>query len=271
MMPLFSILVVCLNPGEKLINTLQSILKQTFTDYEIVIKDGLSSDDSLSYVEELADQRIKVIAKKDAGIYDAMNQAVSEATGKYVYFLNCGDFFYEENVLAKMADRMVKRPSEQGIYYGNIYERMTKQVVYSNPQMDAFGCYRNVPCHQACFYDKKLVLAHPFDTEYRVRADYEQFVWCFFANEFEDGVHFFYEDILIADYEGGGFSETKENRKLSAREHQEIVHKYMSGGQIFKYKFIMWITLAPLRTKIAENEKTAGIYNRLKKMLYRGK
>lgn len=267
----FSILVVCLNPGEKLKSTLDSILNQKYNDFEVIIKDGMSEDGSLSYafgLMEQGEQRIRVIQKKDKGIYDAMNQAAGEVKGRYVYFLNCGDAFYDENVLSKVAALIQENPSEQGIYYGNIYERLTGQEVFSNPEMDAFGCYRNVPCHQACFYDRKLLLAHPFRTEYKVRADYEQFLWCFFQKDFPDKVSCVYGEILIADYEGGGFSETKENRKVSAKEHKEIVHKYMSRGQIFKFKAVLWITLAPLRTKLAENEKTAGWYNSLKRLLY---
>ena len=73
---------------------------------------------------------------------------------------------------------------------------------------------------------------------------------------------------MIVDYEGGGFSETKENRRISAKEHKEITKKYLSQGQLFRFRLIMWLTLAPLRTKIAENEKTAKIYNGLKEAIY---
>lgn len=266
-MPKFSILVVCLNPGEKLKSTIESIGKQTCRDYEIIVKDGMSADGSLDFLKEKPE--IKVIRKKDKGIYDAMNQAAAEAGGRYVYFLNCGDVFYDENVLSKMAALIEENPVRWGIYYGNIYERQTGQAVFSNPGLDAFGCYRNVPCHQACFYDRDLLKEHPFDTEYKVRADYEQFLWCFFKKHSGDTKGFVYGEILVADYEGGGFSETKANRRVSAREHKEIVHKYMSRGQICRYRLILWITLAPLRTKMAENEKTAGIYNRMKKLFYR--
>jgi len=156
----------------------------------------------------------------------------------------------------------------QGIYYGNIYERKTGQAVASNPHMDAFGCYRNVPCHQACFYSRRLVLQHPFVTSYRVRADYEQFLWCFFDYGRREELVFAYRDIVVADYEGGGFSETKENRRISGREHKEITKMYMSRGQLFRFRLIMLLTLAPIRTWIAENERTAGIYNRLKEAMY---
>lgn len=267
MEPRFSVLVVCLNPGERLNATLSSILCQTYKDYEIIIKDGCSTDGSLSYAEKIKDDVpcLKLIEKKDNGIYDAMNQAVAEAKGSYLYFLNCGDIFHDENVLRAMADFMEKNQEKDGIYYGNIYESLTKQVVASNPHMDAFGCFRNVPCHQACFYKRELLTAHPFMTKYRVRADYEQFLWCFF----EAGAETFFTGLLIADYEGGGFSEAAENRKCSVKEHREITARYMKRGQILKYRLILWLTLAPLRTRLAQNEKTAGMYNRMKKMIYR--
>ena len=278
--PYFSILVVCLNPGDKLEGTLNSIRKQSFHDYEVIVKDGGSTDGSPESIKELFTAwkqengrvSLKLIEKKDAGIYDAMNQAATAAAGCYVYYLNCGDHFHSNHVLADMAEfterRKLLNPGVPGIYYGDIYERLTGQVVASNPKMDAFGCYRNVPCHQACFYTRELLLAHPFETKYRVRADYEQFLWCFFANGFENGVEFVHQELLIADYEGGGFSETKENRRISATEHKEITRKYMSAGQLFKFKAVMLLSLAPLRTWIAQNEKTAGIYNRVKSLVY---
>jgi glycosyltransferase involved in cell wall biosynthesis len=274
MTPFFSILVVCLNPGNKLKATIESIAGQTYGDYEILIKDGGSADESVSYVETLLTQSslpVRLLKTEDRGIYDAMNQAAAQAAGSYVYFLNCGDTFYDEKVLERMAEKIKKNPASRGIYYGNIYERLTGQRVASNPRIDAFACYRNVPCHQACFYDRALLMAHPFDLSYSVRADYEQFLWCYFTDAFPEKVRFVYTDMTVADYEGGGFSEKKENRKLSQREHKEITRKYMSNGQIQKYRLMLWLTLAPLRTLLAENEKTAGLYNGLKDRLYRRK
>lgn len=268
MEPEFSVLVVCLNPGDKLKVTLESIRGQTFDDYEVIIKDGLSTDNAIAYAEEMDFPFSRIIVRKDDGIYDAMNQAAKTAKGRYLIFLNCGDTFYHENVLADVEKLIKKNPSETGIYYGNIYERATGREVMSNPKIDAFGCYRNVPCHQACFYDRKLLSAHPFETKYRVRADYEQFLWCFFTKDFNGGVSFVYGDITIVDYEGGGFSETRENRRISAGEHREIVKKYMPADLVWKYRITMWLTLAPLRTWIARNPATSGFYNKLKKIYY---
>ena len=80
MTPFFSIIVVCLNPGEKLLQTLQSIQKQEFRDYEIVLKDGGSTDGSLQKLDP-EQSGLHVVTKPDRGIYDAMNQAIYEGSG----------------------------------------------------------------------------------------------------------------------------------------------------------------------------------------------
>lgn len=208
MEPMFSILVVCLNPGGKIKETLRTIAVQNDKDYEVIIKDGFSTDGSLAFLEAVHEEEkedgmgiienlpFRLVRKKDTGIYDAMNQAVREAKGKYVYFLNCGDLFAHPDVLADFHKLIVTNPAERGIYYGNICTRETGEMVPSNPQMDAFGCYRNVPCHQACFYDRELLLAHPFETKYRVRADYEHFLWCFLQKKRRERYLLFMEILL---------------------------------------------------------------------------
>lgn len=266
----FSIVVVCLNAGDKLKRTVESILGQTCGDYEIIVKDGLSSDGCLDGLP--MDRRIRVFREKDKGIYDGMNQAVERAEGEYIYFLNCGDLFYDPGVLRRVEEWIEKESGAQTeensgryIFYGDIRERLTGERVASNPSMDAFGCYRNVPCHQACFYGKCLMKEKQFDIGYRVRADYEHFLWCFFRGRAET----VYMPFLIADYEGGGFSETRENRRVSAAEHKEITGKYMSVGQVLKYRAVMLLTLSRLRTWLAGNKATAHMYQKLKRSLYR--
>lgn len=272
----FSILVVSLNAGEKLINTVKSALEQSYTDYEIVVKDGGSKDNSVYELEEfLAKQpeyakRVRVIRKKDTGIYEGMDQATLEAEGEYYYFLNCGDLFTDAEVLqniSKEIDKAKEKSSEALIFYGDIYDALREQTVASNPHIDDFACYRNVPCHQACIYHYSLFLERGYEPKYRVRADYEHFLWCYFKKNAKPQ----YIPVVIASYEGGGFSETKENRVRSAKEHKEITSMYMSKGQLIRYKAILLITLAPLRTKMAESPKWAGLYNKCKSLLYRKK
>ncbi|WP_026509543.1 glycosyltransferase [Butyrivibrio sp. LC3010] len=234
-----------------------------------------------SYDIRYRDGRIRIIRSKDHGIYDAMNMAVdamrnekgrsvSDTAPGYVYFLNCGDVFSSNQVLKKVHEKIQLDAKNSGtivptIYYGDIYEMKTSQRVSSNPKIDDFACYRNVPSHQACFYDERLVLRYAFDTVWKVRADYEHFLRCFYVEKAETK----YMNLLIADYEGGGFSETRENRKVSETERQQIIHLYLTKKQIQRFDTIRALTLAPLRTKIAENPKTAGVYNKIKSLIYR--
>jgi len=275
-MPMFSIVVVSLNPGDKLLATVQSIEKQSFTDYEVVIKDGGSKDGSQEKLSRYLDgapelnARVRVIREADKSIYDGMNQAVGYARGEYIYFLNCGDLFVDGEVLARLHESISEDKKQGGqakIYYGNILDALRNQIVQSNTKINDFACYRNVPCHQACIYHRSLFEERGYNLEYRVRADYEHFLWSYFRKQAAPK----YVPVTLASYEGGGFSETKENRRKSAREHQKIVNIYMKKSQVLRYKMIMLVTLAPLRTKMAESRLTAGVYNRIKGVLYRNK
>ncbi len=267
---MFSIIVVCLNPGEKLRATLDSIQKQTIDDYEVIVKDGGSTDDSLSIPSIYAQtgMDIQCVSMKDTGIYDAMNEAVKLCMGRYVFFLNCGDVFSDSDCLSKVKEVLASDDyPTNSVYYGDIYETRSQSYVKSNPKIDEFACYRNIPCHQACFYSAELLKEHPFKTEYKVRADYEHFLWCYF----EKRALMKHMGFCVADYEGNGYSESKEGAVLSKAEHKTITSAYIPQKKLRKYKTYMVLTLQPLRKKLAQSSVTAGMYNKLKSGIYRNK
>ena len=102
----FSIITVCLNPGEKLNATLDSVMRQSCRDFEVILKDGGSRDGSIEkwkqgHASRPGAGQVRIFAEKDAGIYDAMNQAVTHAQGEFLLFLNCGDVFPDGEVLER--------------------------------------------------------------------------------------------------------------------------------------------------------------------------
>lgn len=267
-MCMFSLITVCLNPGEKLRTTLNSALEQTCGDFEILVKDGGSRDGSLEQNEELfKDPRIRVYNEKDTGIYDAMNQAVSHARGQYVFFLNCGDRFCDPGVLERTARAIRENGTGRDIFYGNVFWVRTGGWIIPPGKITGFTCYRNVPCHQACFYSLSLCREKPFETKYKIRGDYEHFLWCFYRGNAK--MHSL--DFAVAEYEGGGYSETKENLKKSDREHREITALYMTPGERFRYRAALVVTLAPLRRRLSESRLFSAWYNGLVGKLYRRK
>ena len=268
------ILIVSLNPGEKLKKTLDSIFAQTVCDYRIIIKDGGSTDGTL---EKLSDEgyftghdNVIIVRKHDSGIYDGMNRAVEimlEELGDedhYCLFLNCGDTLYDEKVLEKVIPYLDKTYDREHIFYGDQYNTIQKCKVSSSPNINEFTLFRNVPCHQVCFYSTKLFRRRAYDIRYSVRADYEHFLYCCY----EENAECEHIDVIICDYEGGGYSETPQNRKRSAEQHREITDRYM-GYKAKKYRLIMMLTLAPLRTRLAESPTMSGAYNGIKSLLYR--
>lgn len=268
------ILIVSLNPGEKLKKTLDSIFAQTVCDYRIIIKDGGSTDGTLEKLSDegyfTAHDNVITVREHDSGIYDGMNRAVEimlEELGDedhYCLFLNCGDTLYDEKVLEKVIPYLNKTYDREHIFYGDQYNTIQKCKVSSSPNINEFTLFRNVPCHQVCFYSTKLFRRRAYDIRYTVRADYEHFLYCCY----EENAECEHIDVIICDYEGGGYSETPQNRKRSAEQHREITDRYM-GYKAKKYRLIMMLTLAPLRTRLAESPTMSGVYNGIKSLLYR--
>ena len=261
----FSIIVVCLNPGEKLRQTLDSILAQTYSDYEIVIKDGGSKDGSIEGLREdvrfSQNPKVKIYVEKDTGIYDAMNQAVAHAEGDFILFLNCGDIFYRDTVLEETAHFAV---SDNLVLYGDTFSEKNGVIIASAPEITGFTCYRNIPCHQSCFYAARLCKEKPYDAAYRIRADYDHFLWCYYVAK----AKMQHMGFPVASYEGGGYSESKENRKRDKEEHKQITEHYMGKGELLKYRLIMLATLAPLRSAMAESKLFSGLYHSIKEIVY---
>ena len=301
--PFFTIIIVSYNAGDKLFATLESILEQSYSSYRIFIKDGMSTDGSMDKlkekydvgsVDDVGEKAITLMESCDNGIYHAMNIATSQLGKRitserakndaylsqdevkllkagerpaYIFFLNCGDVFADKDVLQKVHDHIARRNDREGttlptIFYGDIFDSITGYRVASNPKIDDFACYRNVPSHQACFYDERLIYKNPFELKYKVRADYEQFLRCFYKEKADTC----YMPLVIANYEGGGFSD--QNKKISEQERKEIIKMYLPASKIRKYDFIRFITLANLRTVIASNKITSGMYNGLKGAIY---
>lgn len=264
----FSILVTCLNAGERLKSTVESILMQDYKDFEIIIEDGASSDGCLDLLP--SDERIHVFVEKDKGIYDGMNRAISRATGEYLHFLNCGDRYYDEHSLSLVA-RAVEAYEQKSpgantvIFYGDTYFDTLSLVVKSNPEINGFACFRHVPNHQACFYSKNAFEGRPYDMKYRICADYDHFLYSFYVRKAD----FVYVGGTVNRYEGNGFSETPENKEKMKQEQIAVRKTYMSKWELFKYRFFLCITLVTLRRKLAKSKVFGPLYNKIKSALYK--
>lgn len=289
---IFSIIVVCLNPGKKLQQTMDSILGQTCRDFEVIIKDGGSTDGSVDPwsgsaemsektssitgvqaadlpLQEKTSGKVRFFCRKDKGIYDAMNQAAAYANGKFIQFLNCGDVFADEKVLERTkkqieTERAAGTDMDRLVLYGDTLGKKNGVTIASAPAITGFTCYRNIPCHQSCLYSATLCREKPYDLQYLIRADYDHFLWCYYRA----GAKFVHVDFPVSSYEGGGYSENRENRNRDRQEHRLITNIYMGKGELFRYRAIMACTMAPLRRVMAESRFFTGVYHWVKERIY---
>lgn len=94
----FSIITVCYNSAVTIEHTIQSVLNQTFTDFEYIVVDGGSKDGTVAILEKFKD-RISFISEKDSGIYDAMNKGLKMAKGEIIGMIGADDFYPSNDVL----------------------------------------------------------------------------------------------------------------------------------------------------------------------------
>ena len=95
---------------------IESFLKQTHADKEMLVIDGVSRDRTLKIVESFATPDIRVFSEPDKGVYDAMNKGLHRFSGDAVGFLNSDDTFHDTDVLADIARGL----ADADIVYGDI-------------------------------------------------------------------------------------------------------------------------------------------------------
>jgi len=171
---LFSIIICTYNSKEKLPKTLDSILAQNFSDYEVVVIDGVSTDGTVEVIkkyEKIFLNRLRWISEKDRGIYEAMNKGVRMARGKFLNVVGAGDWL-EADALKKISEEIEKNPQAKA-FYGKTRiwnEKKTKNwLVQTLPKILPTQPMQ----HPALYYQKELHQSFGFySEEYQIASDY---------------------------------------------------------------------------------------------------
>ncbi len=254
--PFFSVIVVCFNAESSIRSTIDSILSQTCGDLEIIVKDGLSTDNTLEQIPN--DYRIKIYSEKDFGIYDAMNQATHYASGKYIIYMNCGDLFYNNSVLEKVKNTVCIR--EKLCVYGDVFR--DGEVRKQSSQITNFTLYRSPICHQSIFFEKSLLNgSKTYNTRFQVDADYDLEI-----RLHKSGTKYLYIETPICKYEGQGFSEKGKGAVLLKKEKKAIRKVYFTAGERFLFEAKYQMTLPWIR-KFLFSQKSPPFIRKLYRKL----
>ena len=178
--PKFSIITVTYNAASVIMPTLESVIAQGYTDYEYILVDGGSKDDTVAIAKTSGIQFAHVISERDKGIYDAMNKGISLATGDYLCFLNAGDAFYAPDTLQTIAGTIADENELPDVLYGETAEvddsrKFVRMRRLQAPEKLDWRSFRNgmLVCHQA-FYARRGI-APMYDLKYHLSADVD---WC---------------------------------------------------------------------------------------------
>jgi len=167
-----SIITINYNNREGLQKTIDSVLSQTWKDYEWLIIDGGSTDGSKELIEQYKEHFAYWCSEPDKGVYNAMNKGIAKAKGEYLNFMNSGDCFYEAGTLKNVFSKERKA----AILYGDcmqIYPDHNHVIKYPI-QMEFYTIYMHPICHQSLFINKTLLKERNYDEAYTIYADWKQ-------------------------------------------------------------------------------------------------
>ena len=178
--PKFSIITITFNAAPVIGPTLQSVLAQSYKNYEYILVDGASKDDTVAVAKASGINFAHIVSEPDKGLYDAMNKGMRLATGDYLCFLNAGDAFHSPDTLEKIVAAIAHEEHLPDVLYGETAEvnderQFVRMRRLQAPARLTWKSFKQgmLVCHQA-FYARRGI-APEYNLEYRLSADVD---WC---------------------------------------------------------------------------------------------
>ena len=231
--PKVSIIVATWNAARTFERCLRSIIAQDFTDWELLIVDGASTDGTVNLIRLHEVHIAWWQSKKDGGIYDAWNQALAHARGEYVCFLGADDAWANDTSLSRLANAVD----------GLEYDLVTSQGLIFDPTTAKKSCFGSawdyrrigrhmVVCHPGMWHRRSLFERHgSFDTRYRIAGDLD------FLLRLPPETRAMHVNTISVLIEGAGIS--RKNVLPRLREQREVLRRCERYGLIRAY--LVWL------------------------------
>ncbi|MBI3519730.1 MAG: glycosyltransferase [Bacteroidetes bacterium] len=211
-----SIITINYNNALGLEKTLESVINQTYNDFEYLVIDGGSTDGSKAIIEKYADNVTYWVSEKDKGIYNAMNKGILQAKGEYCLFLNSGDWLVDNNSL----DTVFSLNITEDIIYGNVLKVSNSSLAFvrdkglGRSQLTLMDMYYHTIPHQSVFIKRELFNRYElYDEEFKIVSD-----WIFFLKTIGiAGVTVKYIDVDISYYDTNGFSSLNNELRIEEK------------------------------------------------------
>lgn len=181
---LFSIVIVNFNTGKYLEQAIQSVLRQTCQDYELIIVDGGSKDESVDIIKKYEDKLVWWVSEPDKGQSDAFNKGFSHAKGEFYLWLNADDLLFHTS-LEKAKEAILRHPDYKWFFGNSLYINKDGVIVHNsrgcNMPLSIVKHAHILPCGPSTFFHKDLFKKFgPFDVDLHYTMDGD--LWRRFVN-----------------------------------------------------------------------------------------
>lgn len=187
-----SVITVTFNSAATVRDTIESVLRQEYQDYEYLVIDGGSKDNTVDIIREYEPKfggRMRWISEKDKGMYDGINKGIRMATGDVVGIINSDDFYHRTDIFSIISKSFEENPGVQAIY-GDVRfvkpDNLDKTVRYYSckhwrPWRFRFGF---MPAHPTFFtYKENFEKYGYYQYDYHIAADYELLIRHLYTNK----------------------------------------------------------------------------------------
>ena len=262
----YSIITVNYNNHEGLRKTIESVIHQTFRDFEFIVIDGGSTDGSVDLLKEYDAQIDYWVSESDGGIYQGMNKGIRKAKGDFLNFMNSGDCFYDNDVLSHVD---AQNNGDADIITGRDYhyseKRHSGHVSIQPPRVSMITFFTSTLDHQSSFIRHSLFKDSPYREDYRLVSD-----WIFFTEKaVSESKRVQFIPDIVCRREEGGISE--QQRQRNRKEINQWLHEYLPQGVYDDYATLAKLDKTSLYRlfDICDNDKKRKILLFFIKLIYR--
>jgi glycosyltransferase involved in cell wall biosynthesis len=231
-----SIITVSYNEEKNIERTLKSIYSQTYSDYEHIIIDGASIDNTTAIIKSFIHDNTTFISEKDKGIYNAMNKGIAFAKGDYVFFLNAGDVLCSIDSLEKAFCNII---DEDMVVFSHFYVRNNgKKILVDCRRVDL--PYQVEECtvahHQSTIFKRSLFDRFGYyDESYKISGDYDLYARFLYGT----GITFKKVPFIISEFYEGGVSTNRLLDGLNVLEDDMVRKINIYNTDLFKKRFFL--------------------------------
>ena len=264
-----SIITINYNNAEGLKRTLESVAAQTDKEFEHIIVDGASADESVEVIKEYVAKvdsrkskvdRVKWVSEPDTGIYNAMNKGLKMAHGEYVLMLNSGDFLVDEHVIERIMPELHTEDMIQGNLIKEYKDKNVRDNGYGRSELSFFDVMDANFLHQAMFIKLRTMAQYGYyDDSYKKGGDTYFLITALGLGN----ATYRYVDIDVANFDMNGITNNPMWQQIDKEEdarwygehiskrlwdlYQTAPKKIRLYDQLHKHKFIWKLTMGLVR------------------------